>query len=247
MSEPSLRSLGRIVAHIPARAGSKRVKSKNLRILAGKPMIQYAIEAAQAVEDLDELYVNTDSREITVLAESLGTRVYQRDSALASDTASGDDFTIDIIRRLKPDTLLMVSPVCPLVTPGDIREAIAVYRRSEADTLITCTTTRMQTFVEGEPVNIRPQEPLAPSQDNPEIQILNWAVTIWEAKTFVRNYDKYRGGYLGAKRLLQPIDPLHAIKVSYEEDFRLVEALLQARLNHPVEATPRYWQAAPSG
>jgi CMP-N-acetylneuraminic acid synthetase len=222
------RSLGRIVAHIPARAGSKRVPSKNLRDLAGSPMISYAIRAAIAAPELDEVYVNTDSPELMDLARAMGVGVYERDASLASDTASGDDFTMDIIEKLKPDTLVMISPVCPLVDATDISKALQAFKESDADTLITCTHTQLQTFCEGKPVNVRLGEPLAPSQDNPVVSICNWAVTVWDAKVFTENYRAYKGGYLGTKRLLFPIDPLHSVKVSYEEDFRLAEALILA-------------------
>lgn len=223
------RSLGRIVAHIPARAGSKRVPFKNLRPLAGSPMISYAIRAALATPELEEVYVNTDSPELMTLARELGAGVYERDASLASDSASGDDFTIDIIKRLNPDTLVMVSPVCPLVEATDISHAIRAYKESSADTLITCTNTQLQTFCKSQPVNIRLGEPLAPSQDNEVVSICNWAVTIWDAEVFAENYREYGGGYLGTNRLLLPIDPLHAVKVSYEDDFRLAEALLKTR------------------
>ncbi len=222
------RTLGRIVAHIPARAGSKRVPSKNLRLLAGSPMISYAIRAALDAPGLTEVYVNTDSPELMDLAREMGVGVYERDASLASDTASGDDFTMDIIEKLKPDTLLMISPVCPLVDAEDISKALKAFGESDADTLITCSNTQLQTFCEGEPVNVRLGEPLAPSQDNPVVSVCNWAVTIWDAKVFAENYRNYKGGYLGTKRLLFPIDPLHSVKVSYEEDFRLAEALILA-------------------
>jgi CMP-N,N'-diacetyllegionaminic acid synthase len=222
------RSLGRIVAHIPARAGSKRVPSKNLRPLAGSPMISYAIRAALDAPGLTEVYVNTDSPELMDLAREMGVGVYERDASLASDTASGDDFTMDIIEKLKPDTLVMISPVCPLVDAEDISKALQAFGESDADTLITCSNTQLQTFCEGNPVNVRLGEPLAPSQDNPVVSVCNWAVTIWDAKVFTENYRNYKGGYLGTKRLLFPIDPLHSVKVSYEEDFRLAEALILA-------------------
>lgn len=234
----------KLVAHIPARAGSKRVRSKNLRLMDGKPMIAYAIECAKACPEIETVYVNTDSPELMELARELGVEIYERDPSLASDTASGDDFTQDIMTRLGLDTLLMISPVCPLVTPEDVSKAIAAYTvDADADTLITCTETSMQTAKEGKFVNIDPDSPLAPSQDNPKIQICNWAVTIWNANTFLENYARTRGGYCGSKRILFPIDPLHAVKVSYEEDFRMAEALL-AHQAASVTGTsePEYWQ-----
>lgn len=237
--------INRLVAHIPARAGSKRVRSKNLRVMNGKPMIAYAIECAKACPEIETIYVNTDSPELMELARELGVEVYERDPALASDTASGDDFTQDIMRKLNLDTLLMISPVCPLVTPEDVSKAIAAYRADpEADTLITCTETSMQSAKEGCFVNIDPQGPLAPSQDNPKMQICNWAVTIWNANVFLANYEWTRGGYCGTNRILFPIDPLHAVKVSYEEDFRMAEALLAHRAASKVSLSePQYWDA----
>lgn len=232
----------RLVAHIPARAGSKRVRSKNLRMLGGKPMIAYAIECAKACPQIDEIYVNTDSPEIMDLARAYDVGVFERDPVLASDTATGDDFTIDIIERLGLDTLLMVSPVCPLVQKEDVSAAIEAYKASnEADTLITCSETSMQTAMEGEFVNIDPVGPLKPSQDNPKVQICNWAVTIWNADVFRNNYQAFKGGYCGTKRILFPIDPLRAVKVSYEEDFRLVEALMGFAQAGEASGKPTYW------
>lgn len=233
----------KLIAHIPARAGSKRVRSKNLRMLGGKPMIGYAIECAKACPEIDEVYVNTDCPKIMELARESGVEVFERDENLASDTATGDDFTVDIINRLQLDTLMMISPVCPLVSPQDVSEAITAYKAcSEADALITCNETSMQVALEGKFVNIDPVGPLKPSQDNPKVQTCNWAVTIWNAEVFRRNYAAFKGGYCGTDRILFPIDALRAVKVSYEEDFRLVEALLAARESEFLEAAPSYWR-----
>jgi CMP-N,N'-diacetyllegionaminic acid synthase len=231
----------KLVAHIPARAGSKRVRSKNLRMLNGKPMIAYAIECAKACPEIEEVYVNTDCPKLAALAEEYGVNVFLRNSELASDTASGDDFTVDIIDRLKLDTLMMISPVCPLVSPEDVTNAIAAYCASDADALITCEETNMQTAMESQFVNIDPVGPLKPSQDNPKIQICNWAVTIWNAEAFRKNYADFKGGYCGTNRILFPIDPLRAVKVSYEEDFKLVETLLKARITGSVNEIETYW------
>lgn len=233
--------LGKVIAHIPARGGSKRVSAKNLRYLAGMPMIGYAIKAALGCSRLDEVYVNTDSDSIAAYADSLGCPVYHRPAELASDTATGDDFTINIIRAKQMDTLVMISPVCPLLESIDIAPALEAFEQGVADTLIACTETQMQVFHEQRAVNIDPQGPLAPSQMNTRVQICNWAVTIWNAAKFVELYEKFRGGYCGENRLLWPLEPLKAVKISEEKDFRLAEALLLARRNAPLSATPSYW------
>jgi len=234
--------LGKVIAHIPARGGSKRVPSKNKRYLAGKPVLAYAIEAALACPDLEEVYVNTDSDDLEELALHFGCKVYRRPAKLGLDTASGDDFTIDFMNSRKFDTLVMVSPVCPLIEASDIQVALKTFAQSDADTLISCSETHMQTFCEGRAINISLNSSLVPTQQNPAVLICNWAVTVWNVDTFRRLYMTFGGGYLGDKRILWPIEPWKAVKISVESDFIMAEKLLTAsRKSCESSETPRYW------
>ena len=223
-----MRDLGRVVAHIPARAGSKRVKAKNLRYIDGKPLLAYSVECAIAADVCDEVYVNSDSEDMIALAESLGAKGYKRNRELASDTASGDEFTYDFIKTMRPDTLVMISPVCPLITVVEVKAALERFQNSDCDTLITCESTQMQTFCDGKEVNIDLSTQLAPTQENPIVHILNWAVTVWDAKKFVENYENFGSAYIGKKRELLTIDPIKAVKISKESDFELAESLLKS-------------------
>lgn len=225
-----MKELGKIVLHIPAREGSKRVPRKNMRDMNGKPMIAYVIAAALEANVTQNMYVNTDANEIIeyVSANYPKIQVYKRDAELANDKASSDEFNYDIIRKLKPDTLIMVNPVSPLLSAKDIKGALEAYKKSDCDTLITSESTQMQTFCDGIPVNIKLDEQLAPSQDNGRITILNWAVTIWDAKKFTTRMQERGYASLGKNRLLFDIDPLHAIKVSKEKDFLFAETLLSS-------------------
>ncbi len=221
-----MRDLGKVIAHLPVRGGSKRVPRKNIREINGKPMMAYAIEAALNCDSLDEVYVNTDDQEMLSTGEALGAKTYLREAHLASDQATSDDFNYDIIKELEPQTLVMINPVCPLIDSNDIASAIEEYKKSNCDTLITSSKTKMQTFCDGDPVNIRLDEPLQPTQNNPEVHTLNWAITIWDAEKFKERYEATGYASLGRKRVLFAIDPLKAIKVSYEEDFSVVKRLL---------------------
>lgn len=238
-----MRKLGKVFAHIPARGGSKRVLAKNLRYLVGNPLLTYAITCAISCNIFDEIYVNTDSDEIEALAIECGARVYKRNASLASDQAKGDDFTADFIVKKMPDTLVMISPVCPFVEPEDVLLSIDAYKKSDCDTLITCQQTQMQTFCGEKPVNIDIETSLVPTQENSIVKILNWAVTIWDAKTFLESYRNKGYGYIGTRRLLLPLDPLKCLKISNEQDFRLAELIMRAR---QVDSTqfpaPSYWK-----
>lgn len=218
------------IAHIPARAGSKRVPKKNLRLVAGKPMVAYAIDIALRANYIDEVYINTDDPEMASVGEEHGAKVYLRDPELASDTATSDDFNSDIIRNLKPKTLVMVSPTCPLLTLDDVSSALNAYEQCDADTLITCSETQMQVFCQDRPVNIDVNSALAPSQENPRVQILNWAITIWDGKAFETRMNANGHAVWGSKRVLHPIPALNSVKVSTLEDFELATAIMTARL-----------------
>jgi CMP-N-acetylneuraminic acid synthetase len=223
-----MKDLGKIVLHVPAREGSKRIPRKNIRSMAGRPMISYAIKAALKSKITDYVYVNTDAEEIIDYVEKKYKQVniYKRKKQLAEDNTSSEQFTIDIINFLQPDTLVMINPVCPLIESSDITDAMAAYQNSECDTLITCSTTQMQTFCNGNPVNIKVNEQLLPSQDNDLVQVLNWAITIWDARKFKERFDRLGYAALGKNRLLYPIDHLKSFKVSEEKDFQLCETLI---------------------
>ena len=219
-----------IVAHIPARGGSQRVPHKNIRLLAGKPMIAYAIEAALQSSSVDRVLVNTDSERVASVARDFGAEIYIRKPNLATAEATGDDFTFDIISSLGLDALVMVNPVCPLIESKDIDEVVDTFNANPTvDTVITCSETRMQVAFLGQFLNIDPELPLQPSQVNEPLQILNWAVTVWNADVFLKNYGRNGSGYCGTNRLLHVIDDAKAVKVSYEQDFALAEQLLIAR------------------
>jgi CMP-N-acetylneuraminic acid synthetase len=224
-----MKELGKVVMHIPAREGSKRVPRKNLRLMNGKPMISYVIEAVLQSKVTENCYVNTDAEELIGYVNNTypKMKIYLRAKELCNDRAQSDDFNADIIKALQPDTLIMINPVCPLIDAQDIQKAVEVYKKGEVDTLISSCSTHMQTFCKGKPVNIDVKQPLAPSQENPAITTLNWAITIWEAKLFLRRMEEKGFGVWGDKLLFYDIEPFKAVKVSEESDFILAEKLIK--------------------
>ena len=73
----------KIVAMIPARLGSTRVKNKNLRLINNKPLIQYIIDSAKKSELLNDIYVNSESTKFKEISNRSGIKFYQRSEELA--------------------------------------------------------------------------------------------------------------------------------------------------------------------
>lgn len=219
----------KIVGEIPARLGSQRVKSKNLRLLNGKPMIAYAIEAAKEATLLDEVYVNTESDVLGEVARDFGASFYKRSEELASDTALQEEFNYDFIKNTGADVLVMINPVSPLITSGDVDAAIRYFLDGGYDTVITIESLRQQAFYQDKPVNIDPDRFLRPTQEISPIQLCAWSVTIWRADVFIQNYEMKQCGAFGGKLGFYPLEREKCIKISYESDFQLAEAFMQSR------------------
>lgn len=116
--------MSQLIGIVPARAGSERVKNKNLRELAGRPLIEWTIEAALISTRFERLLVSTDSHEIAEVAVAAGAEVpFLR--TRYSDALSGvTDATIDFARRLDLEvgatSIAQLLPVCPFRNAQDI-------------------------------------------------------------------------------------------------------------------------------
>lgn len=135
--------MSKLLALIPARAGSKRVEHKNIKPLGGKPLIAWTIDAALKADlDLD-VVVSTDAQEIADIALNYGAQVpFLRPEALARDTSSSFDAIEYTINRLKEagqnyEYLLLLQPTSPLRQSHHIEEAFALYQAKQAKAVLS--------------------------------------------------------------------------------------------------------------
>lgn len=120
----------KILTIIPARGGSKGLPGKNVRQLAGKPLIAWSIEQGLNSKYIQEVIVSTDSEEIAAVALSYGAKVpFIRPAHLATDESSTADVLLHTIAELEKlgeryDFLLLLEPTSPLRETADIDQAI---------------------------------------------------------------------------------------------------------------------------
>jgi CMP-N,N'-diacetyllegionaminic acid synthase len=132
-----------ITAIIPARAGSKGVPAKNIRLLGGHPLLAYSIAAAALSERIDRVIVSTDSPEIAAIAKEYGAEApFLRPAELARDDSTDLEFMIHAIDWLGeregaiPDYLAQLRPTTPLREPALIDAAIVqLLNRADATSL----------------------------------------------------------------------------------------------------------------
>lgn len=135
-----------MIAIIPARGGSKGVKNKNIRYLAGKPLIAYTIECALQANGVDRVIVSTDDEEIARVCREHGAEVpFLRPQELATDNAKAIDVYLHAIHYLRDiekkelEEIVVLLPTCPLRLPMDIDRAIDLFRNKNADSVISYT------------------------------------------------------------------------------------------------------------
>lgn len=131
------------IAIIPARGGSKRLPGKNLKLLSGKPLVAWTIEAARNSQLFDRVVVSTDCKEIAAVAETFGATVPGlRPAELANDTATTNDVishTVAIAEKLwgKVQNITLLQPTSPLRNSENILEAHAIYEKMAATSVIS--------------------------------------------------------------------------------------------------------------
>ncbi len=126
--------MSNILYVIPARGGSKGIPGKNIKLLAGKPLITYSIDVArQVATDETDICVSTDDEKIANVAESAGIKVpFIRPAWLATDTCGTYEVLIHAIDFYREqgkeyDTMVLLQPTSPLRTADDVRGAMSLY------------------------------------------------------------------------------------------------------------------------
>lgn len=135
-----------MIAIIPARGGSKGLPGKNIKLLCGKPLIAYTIEAALNAKEVSRVIVSTDDEEIAKVSLLYGAEVpFLRPGFLATDTVMAVDNYIYTIERLATecgkeiDEFVVLQPTSPLRISDDIDNAIRIFHSKDADSVISYT------------------------------------------------------------------------------------------------------------
>ena len=132
-----------VCAIIPARSGSKSVPHKNIRQMAGKPMLAYSIEHALKSEKINRVIVSTDSEQYAQIARSYGAEVpFLRPEEYATDTALDYDVFLHALTWLQekegyePDLVVQLRPTYPIRMISDLDAMIdRLWEQKEADAI----------------------------------------------------------------------------------------------------------------
>lgn len=123
----------KILYVIPARGGSKGIPGKNIKPLAGKPLIAYSIDVARTLAEDDDICVTTDDEDIIRTVESLGLKVpFVRPAELATDRSGTYEVLLHALdfyeaKGIHYDTIVLLQPTSPFRTADDVRACLNLY------------------------------------------------------------------------------------------------------------------------
>lgn len=230
----------RVVAAVPARGGSKTVPDKNLRPLAGKPLVAWPIEVAAAIPEIDRTVVTTDSSEIASTARNWGAEVVDRPDSLAEDDSLVVDAVRHLVARLRDEDedatyMVMLEPTCPLREPEDVRACLELLtdRERDYDSVATFAVAdpsphRLWEIRDGTPEPfVDGADPWLPRQSQPEGYELTGAVYAFEIDSLPSEGTALLFGDAGAVTMPRE----RAVDIDTEFDFKLAELLIETGIH----------------
>lgn len=207
---------------IPARGGSKRIPRKNLRLLCGKPLIQYTIEAAQKAEKLTTFVVSTEDYEIGTVASALGAYVVRRPDDLAGDDITTSAVLKHALEWMETDTdpydmVVCLHPTSPIRDPKHIDQAIEkLSARPGLSILASVCALPEKTH------------PNVGEMWGNEFRCLRWGQYILNASIYAIKRDWLKAGGIHTAASMVPLimDRRHSLDIDDEIDFRIAELFL---------------------
>jgi CMP-N-acetylneuraminic acid synthetase/2-polyprenyl-3-methyl-5-hydroxy-6-metoxy-1,4-benzoquinol methylase len=209
------------VAIILARSGSKRIKDKNIKMVAGQPLFFYPVECAKQVSSIDKVVLSTDSKNYAEMAQSYGVDTIIRPKNLSYDNSKAESALLHTIKVLEEngevfDTVVMMQPTNPIVYPKDIEKGLALMEKEQSSSVVTYTEFK-GFFIDDSDILDRPM-----SQDKTPRKLESgafWITKVSELKAT-------------ENRICQPVSYLKidnscAVDIDTQKDLEAAEAVLE--------------------
>lgn len=224
----------KILVVIPARGGSKGIPHKNIKPLAGKPLIYYTIDVARQIVSDDDICVTTDDAEIVACVENYGLKVpFMRPSELATDIASTYDVLLHALNYYEQqgkhyDAMLLLQNTSPFRTSDQVKEAIKLYCK-EIDMVVSvkeCSANPYYCVFEENSegfLNIsKGKGDITRRQDAPKVYEYNGAI-------YVINPESLKKMPMGkfTRKVKYVMDDLHSVDLDTMTDWKYAEFIIK--------------------
>ena len=204
---------------IPIKANSERVPGKNFRVLNGRKLYEFIIEHAMLAECFDDIFIDTNSEEITEYAQEKGLNTIARKVELAQNTANGNDLLV-YHAQLYPeyDYYFQLFATAPFLQPDSIQKCCDTLVNSNVyDSCFTAIQNNSFYWLNGNPINYRPC--ILPRSQDMMPMIEETTGMYGMTKTALSKYQCR----IGAKPYIHIVNKFEAVDINTEDDLRMAE------------------------
>lgn len=218
----------KVVALLPMKANSERVKGKNFRNFAGKPLYRWMLDTLLSVEEIDCIVINTDARSILAkdgLFESDRVIIRDRREEICGDMVSMNTIIEDDINNIESDVFLMTHTTNPLLNRASVKSAISDFKNALqngwADSLFTVNKVQDRFYDKNAvPINHDPNN-LIRTQDLEPWYQENSNLYIFTKKSFVKTQAR-----IGANPIMLETAPYESTDIDTPADWDLGEVMV---------------------
>lgn len=225
------------IAIIPARSGSKGLKDKNIKLLNGKPLLAYSIEAALKSKCFDTVFVSTDSKKYAEIAKEYGAEVpFLRSKTNSGDKSGAWDVVKEVLVNYSKlgkdfDTFMYLQPTSPLRETKDIINAYKLYKDKKANSIVSvCETETSPLYCYHLPKDNNLSKVLNVENENKRRQdtdsyyTMNGAIYLADVKNFLKTNDIY-----SKKCFAYVMNKEKSLDIDDELDFISTEAIMKRK------------------
>jgi len=222
----------KVLCVIPAKGNSRRLPKKNIKILAGKPLVAWTIEAAQEAKRLTDYLVSSDDLEIIEIAKKYGAPVpFVRPAELTTDTVRNIavvDHALKFMEtkmQINYDIIVLLQPTSPVRDPAHIDQAIEMLWASDLDSVVSVKGP----FKKRDPILkalrngiLEDYCPVADPTNTEPFYIYNAALYAARRDYFIKH-----NKYISPRQVPLVMDTMHSVDVDTEADFLVAETYLK--------------------
>lgn len=217
-----------MIALIPAKSKSNRLKNKNLKKVNGKSLIEFTFQKATQAKYISQTFVSSDSKKICSLAENYNIKsLFLRPIELCKPNTTLIEVAIHFLKffefkfKRKLNELIILQPTSPLRSTIDINKSIILFKRKKADLVISVTKSKPPQWITSVGKNFKIKYDVKKSKNNN--YIYNGAIYIFSRK-YIFNFKKKNKKKLKTFAYIMP--SYRSVDIDFKEDFEMFRRIL---------------------
>lgn len=213
----------KLIAVVPVRQGSVRVRDKNFKPFGGRSLLEIKLEKLKQVAGIDEIVVNTDSDLAIEIANRHGVGHFRREPYYASSACINSEHWRNLAETTDAEYVMHTLCTSPLIALDTYAQVLQAFRSKvlsgEHDSINTVRKVKEFLWMDGKPVNYEIGK--SPNSQNlPDVVALTFGISIISRETMIE-----RGNVVGNRPLFYPLDEIESVDIDTDLDFDFAEFL----------------------